>query len=438
MAAMRGRTHKSRREMRTLVVFALIFFLFAAAIVFVRNRNSETLKPPPLTPEMQDLIASPENAYQMLYASLEFLPESKPLEKEYPVPGNPTKTAFYETEADSIARELDLWAPDESPEVAAYIAQLRPGIDKAREATSAKYFIFPEQEERVAWGLGASWLSHMRVSYRHAWEIRAARQEALDLLFDAIRLSRVVRQDGDFSYVYSMQFEEQDAWQYLIAYLAETDDSAILAYTVEKMMELNEPPPLAYDRILRAEWRAGYARLERIRKNGRFQGIETLSNIRIMRSQRQALEGIIEQGEVWQQMLSFPYPPFEKEVARLHEEVLDNPNGNYTNAAFSLFHCKYEETCCVTLQRQILLLMLLELHRRDKGEYPEALVEAVADHLETVPEDPFTGNPFEYNPDTPERLLVSPGPKIHPDSLQHLSATDRLEIANGVRIQKDR
>lgn len=435
---MRGQTHKSRREMRTLVVFALIFFLLAAAIVFVKNRDPETLKPPPLTPKTQDRIASPENAYQMLYASLEFLPENKPLPQKYPVPENPTKTAFYETEADSIARELDLWAPDDSSEVAAYIAQLRPGIDKARETTSAKYFIFPEQEEGVAWGLGASWLSHMRVSYRHAWEIRGARQEALDLLFDTIRLSRLVRQDGGARYVASMQSEEQDAWQYLIAYLAETDEPAILDCAFKKLMALNEPPPLAYDRILRAEWRAGYAYLEHLRERGWFQGTSTLFYMKNMRSERRAVKAIIEQGKVWQQMLSLPYPRFEEEVARLHEEVLDNPNGNYTNAAFSLFHCKYEETCCVTLQRQILLLMLLELHRRDKGEYPEALVEAVADHLETVPEDPFTGNPFEYNPDTPERLLVSPGPKIHPDSLQHLSATDRLEIANGVRIQKDR
>lgn len=433
---MRGRTHKSHREMRTLVLFALIVFLLAAAIVFVKNRDPETLKPPPLTPEMQDRIASPENACQRLYASLEFLPENKPLPKKYPVPENPAKTAFYETEADSIARELDLWAPDDSPEVAAYIEQLRPGIDKAREATSAKYFIFPEQEERVAWGLGASWLSHMRVSYRHAWEIRGARQEALDLLFDTIRLSRVVRQDGHVRYVKSMQAKEQDAWRYLLAYLAEANEPAIRDYALKKLMALNEPPPLAYDRILRAEWRAGYAYLERLRQRGWFQGTSTLFYMKNMRSERRAVKAIIEQGEVWQQMLSLPYPRFEEEVANAPEEALGNPE-SYTNAAFSLFHCKYEETCCIALQRQILLLMLLELHRRDKGEYPETLVEAVADLLETVPEDPFTGAPFEYNPDTPERLLVSPGPKTHPDSRRYPRAQGGVEIINGVRIRKD-
>ena len=97
MAAMRRRTHKSHRGVPTLIVFALIFFVLGAAILFVRNPDPEALKPPPLTPEMQARIASPENAYQMLYASLEFLPENKPLQKEYPVPGNPTEMAFYET-----------------------------------------------------------------------------------------------------------------------------------------------------------------------------------------------------------------------------------------------------------------------------------------------------------------------------------------------------
>jgi hypothetical protein len=430
MGHTRGR--RRGREKRTILILALIVCLLGTAILWARSRDLEALKPPPLTPDERARLEAPENAYNILSKATQSLSEVElPAWKPYPVPGKPGRTKFYDTEPDAIARDLDIRAPDDAPEVAQYLEECRPALDKAREALDAPYFLLPEIQDVTPRFRVDSLVTPFRASYRHAWEIEGDREEALDLLFDTIRLCRLLRQDGDTSYVWRMQSEEQHVWEYLKSYLAETEDAPTLNSILERQIRLQDPPPLPYERILRADWHAAWAQVEHLRDQGWFQGPGTLHYMMYIRSETRAIRALIEQGDRWTDLLSLPYPRLDEKLASGPADLLDDPK-DYSNVAYDLWNCKFNETCCAAVQRQLLLLTLLEMHRRDRGEYPETLAEAVGKRLATVPEDPFTGAPFEYNPDTPERLLVSPGPRIYPRSRRYTGATWHVKIVNGV------
>ncbi len=422
----RARGHGRGRETRTVLVLLLIVCVLGLAVLWARSRDPGTLRPPPLTPEQQARIDSSENAFNALREAMMLLPESKPILKKYPVPGKPGEMAFYETEADSIARELDIWAPDDAPEVAACIEQRQPAVKKAREALTSPYLLLPGREDDRRRFRVEYFLTLFRVSYRHAWEIQGDRDVALELLFDTIRLCRMLERDGDTDQVRSLLRTERKCWDQLISYLAETDDSAVLNYALEGLLRLEDGPRLSYERLIDAQWRSEWARLE-----DSFSRMGYLRRYLFLRDQRRTILAIVRRGETWRQVLELPYPRFEASVLPDPEEVFGKPEP-FASPSFSLWVCKYDETCCIAVQRQVLLMTLLELHRRDRGEYPETLAKAVGERMESVPADPFTGKAFEYNPATPERLLVSPGPRLHPGAWMHPDRIKNMEMVNGV------
>ncbi|HQK76731.1 MAG TPA: hypothetical protein PKZ25_11075, partial [Candidatus Hydrogenedentes bacterium] len=61
MGRARGHKRKSRREIRTVLVLAALVCVLGAAIVWARGRDPRGLRPPPLSPELQARIESPEN-----------------------------------------------------------------------------------------------------------------------------------------------------------------------------------------------------------------------------------------------------------------------------------------------------------------------------------------------------------------------------------------
>ena len=136
------------------------------------------LRPPPLSPELQARIESPENAAHVLVQALYLLPGDNPLPQKYPVPDKPGELRLFETESGSIARALDIWAPDDAPEIAARIEQCRPALDKAREAFDAPYFLFPAQDANVRRPMLEILVLHFRIACRHAWEIRGEQETA--------------------------------------------------------------------------------------------------------------------------------------------------------------------------------------------------------------------------------------------------------------------
>ncbi|HQM48074.1 MAG TPA: hypothetical protein PLJ71_05265 [Candidatus Hydrogenedentes bacterium] len=431
----RTRGRKSHRERRTILVLAAIVCVLAVAVLWARSRDPEALRPPPRPPEMQARTAAPENAYHVLGEALYLLPAENPMPKKYPVPGRPGLEAFYSTEVNSIARELDIWAPDDGPEVAAYLEQCQPAIEKARQALACPYFLIPQEAGQAKSAIGdPAFTTLLHASCRHAWEIRNDKQTALDLFFDAVRLCRLLRQDGAANELSWIQLKEQNLWRQLADYVKETGDPAILNHALDRLMELEEPPPLDWNLILDAEWRSEWEYLERMRAQGSLQGPATLANVLRMRHERRMIRSIINKGGIWTQTLSLPYPRFE-------EALGGNPGGPLAAAKdyggcesvwYRLWEAKLGQTCCAAMQRQLLLLALLELHRLDKGQYPEALAGAAAGRLEMLPVDPFTEEQFQYNPLTPERLLVSPGPKTYPRSLFRPDLNWRAEIVNGV------
>jgi hypothetical protein len=108
MGRARGHKRKSRREIRTVLVLAALVCVLGAAIVWARGRDPRGLRPPPLSPELQARIESPENAAHVLVQALYLLPGDNPLPQKYPVPDQPGELRLFETESGSIARALDI------------------------------------------------------------------------------------------------------------------------------------------------------------------------------------------------------------------------------------------------------------------------------------------------------------------------------------------
>ncbi len=430
MGGARGHKRKSRREIRTVLVLAALVCVLGAAILWARGRDQRGLQPPPRSPELQARIESPENAAHVLVQALHLLPGDNPLPQKYPVPDKPGEMRLFETESGSIARALDIWAPDDAPEIAARIEQCRPALDKAREALDAPYFLFPAQEANVRRPILELLVRHFRIACRHAWEIRGDPETALGLLFDGVRLCRLLRQDGTIRFLTTIQAEERGLWTLLGTYLEQSSDAATLNRAFEGMLRLGEPLQPDYARVIDSEWQAYYTETERIRSEDSSGGFN-LRRLLYLRWRTQRLRAFIDHLNEWQELMTLSYPGLEKALDAAPVEMAGELR-EYDSLGHLLCQVKFEETSGLAAYRQVLLLALLELHRLDKGQYPGTLAEAVGARLETVPEDPFTGTAFQYNPATPERLLVSPGPGKPPQAYRRPEKSWRAEVVKGV------
>ena len=430
MGRARGHKRKSHREIRTVLVLAALVCVLGAAIVLARGRDPRGLRPPPLSPELQARIESPENAAHVLVQALYLLPGDNPLPQKYPVPDQPGELRLFETESGSIARALDIWAPDDAPEIAARIEQCRPALDKAREAFDAPYFLFPAQDANVRRPMLEILVLHFRIACRHAWEIRGEQETALESLFDGVRVCRLLQQDGTIRFLTTIQEEERSLWTLLGTYLEQSGDAATLNRAFEGMLRLGEPPQPDYAHMIDAEWQAYYAETERIRSEDSSGGFN-LRRLLYVRWRTQRLRAFIEHRGEWQECVALPYPRLEKTLDAAPVEMAGELK-EYDSLGYQLCVARFAAANCTAAYRQVLLLALLELHRLDQGQYPETLAEAAAGRLETVPEDPFTGTAFQYHPATPERLLVSPGPGKPPQAYRRPETTWRAEVVKGV------
>ncbi len=73
----------------------------------------------------------------------------------------------------------------------------------------------------------------------------------------------------------------------------------------------------------------------------------------------------------------------------------------------------------------------LRLHRGDKGQYPTRLSEIVPKYLDSLPLDPFTGQPMIYRLTTNSYLLYSIGPDEIDDGGKPLTkSTDKGDLVS--------
>ncbi len=71
--------------------------------------------------------------------------------------------------------------------------------------------------------------------------------------------------------------------------------------------------------------------------------------------------------------------------------------------------------------RGTMLSAAIESYRVETGAYPHALADLVPNHIASLPEDPFSGQPFEYAPTDSGYLLYSTGPDMTNNSGEPIS-----------------
>lgn len=420
--------------MRTVLVLAALVAVLGVAILLVHSGKSRGLRPPPLAPELRARIESPQNAAPILAQAVALLPPNLPPPQKYPVPGKPDEMRLFETSKDSIAHALSIWAPDDAPEVAAFIEQCRPAIDKAREALNAPFFLLPSGQFRELYP-ARRMLELIRIACRHAWEIRGDHDDALELLFDGVRLYRLLHPGANALLAVETSRGKNQLWALLSTYLQESSNAALLNRAFDELMPLEEIPLQDYAHIIDAEWRTQYDYMmegSRFHERGK---LPILPGFLFFRWRSRELRTFIKYMETWQTCLALPYLSFEDALDAAPEEMREGiTRGGYSPGGW-LYEAKFTETIGLASYRQLLLFILLELHRLDTGHYPDTLAEVTADRPGISSEDPFTGTAFQYHPAAPERLLVSPGTGNPPRVFRHLGPQVRyVEIVNGKMI----
>jgi hypothetical protein len=427
----RGHKRRNRREIRTVLVLAALVCVLGAAILLVHSGKSRGLRPPPLAPELQARIESPQNAASILAQAIALQPSNLPPAREYPVPGKPDEMRLFETSKDSIAHALSIWAPDDAPEVAEYIEQCQPAIDKGLEALNAPFFLLPSGQLRDLYPARRI-LELIQIACRHAWEVREDYDRALDLLFDGVRMCRLLHPGGNASLAVQTSREKIKLWTMLSAYLQQGSNAALLNRAFDEMRQLEEIPLQDYAHIIDAEWRTQYDYMmegSRFHERGK---LPILPGFLFFRWRSRELRTFISYMKAWQTCLALPYLSFEDALDAAPEEMREGiTRGGYSPGGW-LYEAKFTETIGLASYRQVLLLILLELHRLDTGHYPDTFAEVAAGRSEICLEDPFTGTAFQYHPATPERLVVSPGTGKPPRAFTHLGPQARyVEVVNG-------
>jgi len=109
----------------------------------------------------------------------------------------------------------------------------------------------------------------------------------------------------------------------------------------------------------------------------------------------------------------FALPYYEAQTVEPHSLLSDNPlSQSFLPATEAILA---QEAATHTEVRGIMLSAAVELYRSENDTYPESLADLVPDYVPELPEDPFSGQPFEYAQTPSSYLLYSVGPDMLDD-----------------------
>lgn len=113
------------------------------------------------------------------------------------------------------------------------------------------------------------------------------------------------------------------------------------------------------------------------------------------------------------ELTDLPYHKAEPQLARINEELDNRPLGRYRAwwGARDMVQNKFLKRAYDEAQLDLArLAVVLEQHRARHGQYPDTLDAVAPDLSGSLPLDPFTGEPYRYEPSVDRFQLYSAGP----------------------------
>jgi len=103
----------------------------------------------------------------------------------------------------------------------------------------------------------------------------------------------------------------------------------------------------------------------------------------------------------------FARPYYEVQSMDMNALIGDNPLSQVEFPSLIGLHARVTRTAADL--RGTMIMAGVELYRTESGRYPTSLEHLVPDYLAELPEDPFSGRPFVYNPTESGYLLYTTG-----------------------------
>ncbi len=411
-----SRRRRSKKERRTVLILATAFLVVAGAVAWVAVRGDDGPLLPPEDPAVLALRASPENAFNLLQEAVKRLPPKRK-DRMYPVEGKPGKMAFYETEQGSIARLLDMWAPDDSKAVSNNLGAMEPAFEQVREALDAPFYLVPLSEEDY-WSGPYDNPRHLRALGElltaralHMSRIQGDSTGAWEYLLLAARLGSRIQEDGAGDSLQYGQWMLHDAVSRAPELARGCESAERLREAVRVLAEASAP-----SRNLARSLEETMRRLDVWKEQVKQERVSHRGFIRSVRN-RMALQrqlGFLQKHEATlKEAVVLPYHEYRQwleEHPSLAEHIstdLDYFIGNHI--MWEIDHLLRENARSDAEVGAVALRLALMLYQREKGALPESLEALVPAYLHTMPVDPFSGGPFLYRRVDSDYILYSVG-----------------------------
>ena len=411
---------KRGRGKRNIILFAVTVAGLAALIVMALLRRPVLIMPPE-PPEITEKRQSPDNAFYTLQEAVALLPKQRLDVLLVPDKEHPEFNVPYEPKPHSIGALLYIGRPDNDPELLEFLKRCVPAIAKAREAMSKPYYLYSEigtQETERVHVFQCTYLGNTLIAHGlRTWQTNGLDENVLSYLVDAIRLGRMIASDGGtshFSYGTSVQGE---ALHTLSAHISEHDDEDMLRRVQGEIRELaSVPQPL--EPHLEFQWRMMDKTARRPPSldpeyyDRRPFVLRIVENAFRGWSAKQVRRYISENRDLLFEGCTLSYKDFQT----WRDVQYDTDEHGVYEALNPIKSLVFSRDGYATACNGIQLVLALELYRRDRGKYPETLDGLVPTYFDTLPADPFSGEPFIYRLDENEYWLYSISHNLRDDN----------------------
>ncbi len=416
---MRKRRRK-KKERRTILILLAAFLVVAGAVVWVALRGDDGPLLPPEDPAVLAMRASPENSFNVLLEAEKLVP-TKPPDRLYPVKGRPGHKGLYDTEPDSIARMLRMIAPDDSPDVIGHLKAMEPAFAKVREALAMPLYLLPLSEEH-------EWTAPYDSTNRpgalgtllaakalHVSRIDGDSERALEYLMLSARLGRRLQDDGPRDHTRRGWGSLRTAIQCGREIVRNCDDPELLRVVAQEWLSLARQPR-DLKRCLEESMRvldAARLRPKTESRRRRFDPGRLIGEAVRSMARRRDMKFLGKNKELLFEAVSLPYPQYRQWLVD-HEKFKKHIDAGYTrwlghHVMMDVHRMVREAARADGMLRAAAIDIALTLHKREKGALPESLDALVPAYLDTMPVDPWSGEPFVYKPVDGDYLLYSVG-----------------------------
>lgn len=372
------------------------------------------LKPKPLVPPESPEVAAkrlgPENAASVLAEASAQLPKA-PGFLMVPSNDNPKQTEKYVPKPGSLGRLLGIARPDDDPEFVAYLQGCGLAMAKMREALKRPYYLHPvdwskassaEERERLGSKLNGVYPLSAMVAAQGVLAARAGDgANALNGALDLIRLALLIHDEWWGS---GLPISRR-ACAYEMVH--GSTDAALEAAAAQLQRFRGElKPPVARLTFVLREVDSGeftYAGETREFFVKQFYR-DTLSAV----LRRRLHDWIIGHRDEIFAIVARPMPEICDWTQKASAELRQRLKGD-DRFAQSVYGVGVSAAETRLLVEGTLLVVALERYRRAEGGYPETLNALSPKYVDSVPQDPFSGEPLIYKRADADYQLYSVG-----------------------------